>query len=153
MKAGGLFVRSGWDVGLGMTARSRETRACHDRRCTFVAMACAAALWVSGPGTVHGQELDQNLWIPDGSVSAIACSEGKVYIGGQFTRVGPATGSFVRLDPVTGVVQQPTPKLAVPVSTRRTGTGDWRHARRAALIVPETADPMWTLRISVAPRS
>ena len=44
-------------------------------------------------------------------------------------------------------------KDAVPLSTSRTGTGDTWEASRAELSVPDTDDPMWTDRISSAPRS
>src|SRR4029077_3215202 len=48
--------------------------------------------------------------------------------------------------------QHDTPKLAVPVSTNRPLGAARRAARRAALIVPDTADPMCTDRISSTPR-
>jgi hypothetical protein len=45
------------------------------------------------------------------------------------------------------------PKLAVPESTRRTFRVAVWAARRAALIVPDTAEPMCTERISSTPRA
>ena len=49
--------------------------------------------------------------------------------------------------------QQLTPKLAVPVSTSRTGTGTAPTARRAALSVPDSAAPTCTDRMDVHPRA
>ncbi len=48
--------------------------------------------------------------------------------------------------------QQATPKLAVPVSTTRTGRGAAAAARRALFTVPEMDEPTWTARTSPTPR-
>ena len=50
-------------------------------------------------------------------------------------------------------VHRATANEAVPVSTTRTGTGASPAARWAAFTVPDTDEPMWTDRISVAPPS
>jgi hypothetical protein len=39
-----------------------------------------------------------DLWVPNGSVQAILLSGSTLYIGGNFTYVGPPTGSFAALD-------------------------------------------------------
>ena len=38
------------------------------------------------------QAIDSTLWVTDGRVSAIASAGPTLYIGGQFTSVGPASG-------------------------------------------------------------
>ena len=58
-----------------------------------------------------------------------------------------------RRDSAASHTQHATPKEAVPVSTSRTGTSLPAAASRALFSVPDTADPMWMDRISVAPRS
>src|SRR5439155_25357804 len=53
------------------------------------------------------QVLQPDLWVVDGSVDAIAATDSVVYLGGQFSRVGPPTGSWVRVRQSTGTPIQP----------------------------------------------
>ena len=47
---------------------------------------------------------DRGVWVTDGPVRAIAAGpDGTTYIGGDFSRVGPRTGSGVAVDAVSGV--------------------------------------------------
>ena len=55
------------------------------------------------PQAVSAQSIDQNLWVTNGQVNAVVRDGGKIYIGGDFTQVGPATGSAVPLDAATGL--------------------------------------------------
>jgi len=68
-------------------------------------------LLASRPG--FGQILDQNLWVTNGPVLAVAYDAGTVYLGGDFTQVGPPGGGamvtrnhLAALDAATGT---PTP--------------------------------------------
>lgn len=42
-------------------------------------------------------------WVTDGDVDAMTIANGKVYIGGRFTQVGPNTGGGAEVESVTGV--------------------------------------------------
>ena len=56
---------------------------------------------------------NENTWVTNGQVNAIVKDEinGIVYIGGDFTHVGPNTGSGAPLDITTGQPQFPFPKV------------------------------------------
>lgn len=43
-----------------------------------------------------------DFWVTNGEVSTLAIGDGVLYAGGSFTYVGPNTGSFVGIDPVSG---------------------------------------------------
>ena len=45
---------------------------------------------ILGPTPASSQAIDSTLWVTDGRVSAIASAGPTLYIGGQFTSVGPA---------------------------------------------------------------
>ena len=78
----------------------------------------AATLVVLGvsliPLPVRAQILRDNLWVANGSVRAVVTSGGILYLGGQFTRIAPATGAAVALDAGTGAPQQPYPTVVGP---------------------------------------
>ncbi|HMN28182.1 MAG TPA: delta-60 repeat domain-containing protein, partial [Caldilineaceae bacterium] len=64
-----------------------------------------AWLWLSCP--VLAQEVSNspnpNLWVVDGAVYGMARMGDVIYIGGDFTYVGPATGTGVLLDTIGGL--------------------------------------------------
>src|SRR5262249_42273000 len=57
-----------------------------------------ASTWVVSGGSVGG-----------GVVATVATSGSTAYLGGNFSYVGPATGSFVPVDPTTGELSSPWP--------------------------------------------
>jgi len=93
--------------------------------------AALAALLVSGIILVGGHEaamaqtIDNTLWVTNGTVNAMVQVGSTIYIGGNFTQVGPATGGAIPLDATTG---QPIaiPKVAGYVNAvAPDGTGGW----------------------------
>jgi hypothetical protein len=65
-------------------------------------------------------------WVPDGEVKAIAVSGATAYIGGNFSRIGPYTGSAARFDPSTGALKKPWPEVeGVVNAVASDGTGGW----------------------------
>src|SRR5438128_2712667 len=50
------------------------------------------------------QLANPNFWITDGTVRATALSGNTLYIGGDFSYVGPNNGGFARLDATSGMV-------------------------------------------------
>lgn len=68
--------------------------------------------------------------VTDGPVLAIAsAADGTTYVGGSFTRIGPATGHLAVIDGTTGaLVSAPEPRLGVAVpelSAASDGSGGW----------------------------
>ncbi len=63
-------------------------------------------------GEAYGSQVDPNMWVTNGEVSAIATSANTIYIGGSFTRVGPNTGSFVGIDAGSGAPVANWPRVA-----------------------------------------
>src|SRR5689334_6532103 len=59
----------------------------------------------------RGQPIDENLWVTNGDVYAVARIGGTIYIGGAFSQVGPAAGGGVPLDAATGAPIPAFPKV------------------------------------------
>src|SRR5262249_52989645 len=53
-------------------------------------------------GTVSAQQLRDNLWVANGPVNAVLATDTLVYIGGAFSRLGPATGAADAIDAASG---------------------------------------------------
>jgi len=64
--------------------------------------------------SASAQEARDDFWVTDGKVYAAALSPSSdvLYIGGDFTRVGPATGSGVAIDATTGLPSGSIAKVA-----------------------------------------
>jgi hypothetical protein len=77
------------------------------------------------PRVAPAQSVRQDLCVTHGTVRAVATSGNTIHTGGDFTQVGPATGSAVPLDATTG---QPLslPKLSGTVNAvAPDGSGGW----------------------------
>ena len=87
-----------------------------------VAAACVLASSRAG----FAQTIDENLWITNGRVAAVVRNGGTIYIGGEFTQVGPATGGGVPLDAASGALPASFPKVAGQVyDAVPDGAGGW----------------------------
>jgi hypothetical protein len=51
------------------------------------------------------------MWVPDGTVNAIAANDQTIFVGGNFTRVAVPTGSIAAIDAATGVPAEGRPRL------------------------------------------
>jgi len=95
------------------------------RAAKFMALACSG-LVVS---QVHGQPAalsDSKFWITDGPVNAILATNGRVYIGGDFSYVGPRTGPVALFDQATGGLQAvPQPISGSVKAVVPDGSGGW----------------------------
>jgi trimeric autotransporter adhesin len=69
----------------------------------------AALLGAAAPQASGQQPLDAP--VTDGPVESIALANGRVYLAGGFSYVGPPTGSAVRVDPATGRPSGRTPRI------------------------------------------
>lgn len=77
-------------------------------------------------GAVGAQVPDPDFWIADGAVRAWARVADTLYIGGDFTYVGPQTGSFTPLDSTTGAPLPDWPRVAGTVfCAAPDGAGGW----------------------------
>ena len=69
-------------------------------------------LLVAGsPQAVQAQFPRTQFWVPNGPVDDILVANGRVYLAGSFTQVGPATGAFVGFDRTLGSALQPLPEV------------------------------------------
>lgn len=94
------------------------------RSSLVLAVVCAVILLYVGPG--FGQIVDPDLWVPNGPVHAVACAEGTIYLGGQFTRVSPPTGPAAAVDVLTGKALAPYTRVdGVVDAVAPDGSGGW----------------------------
>ncbi|HEY6196500.1 MAG TPA: IPT/TIG domain-containing protein [Candidatus Eisenbacteria bacterium] len=72
------------------------------------------------------QAIDPNLWVTNGNVAAVVRAGGKIYIGGGFSQVGPASGGGVPLDIASGALPPSFPKVLGSLSAVVSdGAGGW----------------------------
>ena len=88
------------------------------------------ALLISFFSTLHATTLSdtcrQATWVTNGEVRAIYPAGDKVYIGGNFTQVGPYTGGAAPINTLTGLVSAVFPKVNGTLSTVvADGNGGW----------------------------
>lgn len=77
---------------------------------------------------VAAQAPDTTLWVtgPGSNVLAVARSGNTLYIGGNFSNVGPSTGSGVPVEPIQGMAQGRYPRVAGGVeAVIADGAGGW----------------------------
>ena len=109
-----------------MTHRIDRRRAVAISWNAALALALCAVAWLAAPRASLAQEPDTSCWVTNGPVRAIVQAGQTIYIGGEFTHVGPPTGSFVRLDAATGAVLPPVNRVIGAVySVCPDGAGGW----------------------------
>ena len=84
----------------------RAARAGGPRRPALGLQVAAVLLLALATGPAPGQQISstprENLCVTNGSVYSVVESSGTIYLGGDFTHVGPATGSFVAIGDANG---------------------------------------------------
>src|SRR5262245_45383763 len=70
------------------------------REFLFPAVLASAVSVLSPPAAA--QVINPNFWVTDGPVNAVVRDGNTIYIGGDFTTVGPPTGGSVLLEATTG---------------------------------------------------
>ncbi len=121
-----------------------------------VLAAAWAALGAPGAFAELNSTPREETWVTNGTVNAIATTPSTTYIGGNFTYVGPNTGSFAALDAGTGVPALPYAKVNGAVNAcAPDGAGGWyigggfsqvgtATRNNIAHILPNgTVDPAW----------
>lgn len=121
----------------------------------------SATVCICLQASLYAQTLQQNLWVTNGEVNAIAYSESTntIYIGGSFTNVGPHTDRGAALSVATGSADADFPKVnGIIRAVVSDGSGGWfiggeftfvggRPRNRIAHIRPDkTVDPNWDPR-------
>jgi len=90
----------------------------------WISTILAGLLFPVLPGS--GQPLREDLWDTNDHVRSIVQTPDAIYIGGNFTQVGPATGSAVAIDLTTGAAQSPYPSVSGAVNAATSdGNGGW----------------------------
>ncbi len=104
-------------------------------------------------------------WVANGDVNSVFRAGGRIYLGGNFDQVGPATGSGVPLDPTTGARAASFPKVNGPVFvTVPDGAGGWyiggdftrvgdRSRHNAARILADGTVGAWNPNVDQAVRA
>lgn len=118
--------------------------------------AVAAAASSAGAAQAPPAALAPAHWLPDGPVHAIVRQGDRLYVGGDFTRFGPPSGSGVVVDGVTGERAPAFPQIVGTVSAAAPdGAGGWYvggdftrvggqpRTRLAHLLANGRLDPAW----------
>src|SRR5215213_11715468 len=94
------------------------------RRAIAVVLVAASALPAGASAdAVTGP---RETWVPDGEVKALAVSGSTAYIGGNFTRIAPYTGSSALFNSGNGEVKKPWPEVnGVVNDVVADGSGGW----------------------------
>src|SRR5215216_6538284 len=79
------------------------------KRATAVALSAAATLPAAAAAAPVTDPVET--WVPDGEVKAMALSGSTLYLGGNFSRIAPYTGSSALFDAATGDVEKPWPEV------------------------------------------
>ena len=96
------------------------------RRVAATSGAAALFMTVLGPQPSFAQRVQPNLWGTNGTVSAVIRYGNTVYVGGNFTLVGPNTGCGVPIDAITGDPTRTFPRvLGVVRAVLPDGNGGW----------------------------
>ena len=78
----------------------------------FLAVAVAAACALASNDSGLAQTIDGHLWATNGYVAAVLHDRGTIYIGGDFTKVGPELGGGVPIDAASGAPMASFPKVS-----------------------------------------
>jgi hypothetical protein len=94
---------------------------------TMTALAVALTAAIATPAAVAAPITDPvAAWVPDGEVKAVAVSGSTAYIGGNFTRIAPYTGSSARFDASNGQLKNAWPEVEGVVNAVAVdGAGGW----------------------------
>ena len=95
--------------------------------CTFACSLLLGAVALTAcPDTARAQAIRREFWVPNSMVRAAVLDGSTLYVGGDFTRVGPVTGSGVPIDVHTAAPAAGFPMIAGDVSCALAdGAGGW----------------------------
>jgi hypothetical protein len=92
-----------------------------------VATSAALIAALAAPGAVAAAVTDPvETWVPDGEVKAATVSGSTLYIGGNFSRIAPYTGSSALFNAASGELEKPWPEVnGVVNDVVSDGSGGW----------------------------
>jgi beta-propeller uncharacterized protein DUF5122 len=95
--------------------------------CTFACSLLLGSLTLAvGPDAAHAQSLRRQFWVPNSRVRAAVLDGNTLYIGGDFTQLGPVTGAGALIDATSGMPAANFPVIAGDVACALPdGTGGW----------------------------
>lgn len=103
----------------------RDNAACARRLCVTLAVAGLIAAGLPLRSAVAGATPQADFWIANGPVYSTVLSGATLYIGGDFTYVGPQTGAGVTVNTISGV-PDPFPNINGQVhAAAPDGAGGW----------------------------
>src|SRR5207253_8908763 len=117
-------------------------RTCKDRHVGRASLLASCLLGVTTLGataspnraTSAHQNEPAHLWVIDGTVSTIAPTPAGVFVGGDFTLIGPPTGSWVEVG-ATGAPLAPKPRIEGGVTTATPDDAGGWYLRGDALTI------------------
>ena len=86
--------------------------ACSPRSIVALLSLLLTVLLAPARSTTAAATVRADLWVANGRVFSVAVAGQTLYLGGEFTQVGPATGSFVGVDATTGSRDTAVPGVA-----------------------------------------
>src|SRR5437879_673224 len=94
-------------------------------RSMLVFLGTIPALTLSS-GEAGAQVVRQDFYVTNGTVNAAVVSGNTLYIGGEFTQVGPATGGGVAIDEASGAPLVVSPSVTgIVLAVVPDGSGGW----------------------------
>ena len=126
----GIGLAVAYNAPLHRGKQERSRTGCQPVPPIFVAVLAlaAGAIGLVCPSRTQAQSdiPREETWVTDGPVHAIARTTDTVYIGGDFSYMGPYTGCGVPIDTATGQTLTPFPKVNGSVRTSAPdGAGGW----------------------------
>jgi hypothetical protein len=100
-------------------------------------------------------EIRMDTWVTDGIVHSVVQSGNTIYLGGDFSYVGPTTGSFAQLDAATGAAATLPATDGSVMAIAADGAGGWyiggtftkvgdaARSKLAHILANGTLDPAW----------
>jgi len=86
----------------------------------------AATLALPAPDAASTVTVDSRMWAPNGTVYSVVSDAGTIYIGGEFSYVGPVTGGAAAIDANTSFVRRPYARvLGTVYAVAPDGNGGW----------------------------
>jgi hypothetical protein len=141
--------------------RSRRTLLLSGLAAALVAILSGASPLAPRPTAAAPSTQPATTWVTNGSVSAVARVGTTIYLGGEFTYVGPPTGSWVTLDASSGRRDAGWPVFNGPVQAMAPdGAGGWyvggNFTRAGGLVrnnlarvkADKTIDPTWNPNVA-----
>ena len=110
----------------GRSLLEKRSLRLHREALRALMVALTLAWFCASSMTAEAQKVREDLYVTNGPVSATALSGNTLYIAGDFSRVGPATGGGVPISSIRGTPARRFPKVTGQVkAVAPDGSGGW----------------------------